>query len=472
MRASEALQSSGAAFGTSGLRGLVEDLDPPTCFAATLAFLQRVDAAPGPVLLAHDLRPSSPKIATFVAGAIRAAGHEPVFCGTIPTPALVLAGIGRARPSIMVTGSHIPFDRNGIKFHRADGEIDKGDEAAILASDAALPNDLHAVALPEPDGEAETDYAIRYLQAFPEVFKDMRVGLWQHSAVGRDFNEALFGDLGGRVVPLGRSDTFVPIDTEAVADADRAQAKAWVEEHDLDLLISTDGDGDRPLLADGNGDFFRGDALGVLAARCLHADHVVTTVSATTALERSGWFDHVTRTPIGSPHVIAGMDAAHGDTIVGFEPNGGFLTRTPARVRMHDLPALPTRDAILPAVAAVALARREGMQLADLHAMLPARATVSDRLENRPTAASKDYLAKLSLDPEARAELLQGIGKEASVDETDGLRITTATEEIVHLRPSGNAPEFRIYAEAVTPERAAEIMASVRGRLSAALPQA
>ena len=385
MRAHEALASSGAAFGTSGLRGLVEDLDLATCFAATLAFLHRADAEPGPILIAHDLRPSSPEIATFVAGAIRAAGHEPLFCGTIPTPALVLAGIMRVRPSIMVTGSHIPFDRNGIKFHRADGEIDKDDEAAILASDVEMPVEPQPSPLGEPDGAAEMEYAIRYLQAFPEMFKGMRVGLWQHSAVGRDFNEALFGDLGGRVVPLGRSDTFVPIDTEAVADSDRDQAKAWVKEHDLDLLISTDGDGDRPLLADANGDFFRGDALGVLAARALRANHVVTTVSATTALERSGWFDQITRTRIGSPHVIAGMEAADGETVVGFEPNGGFLTATSARVRVRDLAALPTRDAILPVVAAVALAQR-----GERHPRGPARdaAAADDRF--RPAREPAD----------------------------------------------------------------------------------
>ena len=470
MRVREAMGASRAAFGTSGLRGLVEDLDDRTAFAATLGFLVHEGSPPGPVLFAHDLRPSSPRIARAVAAAIRHAGHEPVFCGTIPTPALALAGFSRERPSVMVTGSHIPFDRNGIKFHTRRGEITKADERPILDCDAALPSEIRTEGLPEPDGAAETEYAIRALEAFPEVFKHMRIGLWQHSAVGRDFNEALFGDLGGRVVPLGRSDAFVPIDTEAVAQGDQDQARLWVKEHELDLLISTDGDGDRPLLADGTGTFFRGDALGVLAARCLHADAVVTPVSSTTALERSGWFGRVERTPIGSPHVLAAMDRITEGTVVGFEANGGLLLGTSARVRFHDVAPLPTRDAVLPVLAAVALARREGVALADLHAMLPPRATVSDRLENRPTAASLEYLDALRTAPDRRAELLAGLGAETALDETDGLRMTTERDEIVHLRPSGNAPEFRIYAEAETAERAGELVALLRDRLGAALP--
>ena len=460
MRVADALAANGAAFGTSGLRGLVEELDDRTCFAAALGFLEHAAGEPGPVLLAHDLRPSSPGMARAVAAAIRHAGHHPVFCGTIPTPALALAGLSRARPSIMVTGSHIPFDRNGIKFHTARGEITKADEAPILACEAAIPADIATRPLGEPDGAAEMEYAMRYLEAFPEVFKQMRVGLWQHSAVGRELYEALFGDLGAHVVPLGRSDAFVPIDTEAVAEADRERARGWTREHDLDLLVSTDGDGDRPLLADGNGEFLRGDALGILAARCLHADAVATPVSTTTALERTGWFAHVERTRIGSPHVIAGMEECHGDTIVGFEPNGGFLTATAARVRVHDLTALPTRDAVLPVVASVALARREGLTLAELVAALPARATASDRLENQPTTASRALIERLRERPQT---LLAGV---AAIDETDGLRMTTGADEIVHLRPSGNAPELRIYVEAETAGRANALLADTKARVA------
>lgn len=49
----------------------------------------------------------------------------------LPTPALALQAMQMNQPAIMITGSHITFDRNGIKFYRPDGEISESDEAAI-----------------------------------------------------------------------------------------------------------------------------------------------------------------------------------------------------------------------------------------------------------------------------------------------------------------------------------------------------
>ena len=483
----EVLAASPARFGTSGLRALVTELTDELCFAVTLGFLEHLrgtwEEGPGErggasvetrdVMLAHDLRPSSPRIARAVAAAIRHAGYRPVFAGTVPTPALALAAFHRSIPSVMVTGSHIPFDRNGLKFHRPNGEITKADEAPITGSTAHVPDTIDLAPLPEPVGSAEAEYARRYLTAFPGLLGDMRVGLWEHSAVGRDLFAALLGDLGAQVVPLGRSDEFVPVDTEAVAPADRERARAWTAEHDLDALFSTDGDSDRPLLADGNGDFFRGDALGILAARALDADAVATPVSSNTALERTGWFADTARTRIGSPYVLdamADLATRHG-RVVGFEANGGFMTQTTLRADAASLVPLPTRDALLPALAAIALAKREGVALSDLDGMLPQRRTRSDRLADRPTAASRAFLDDLRAETGARNALLDGIGTVETTDETDGLRMTLDTDEIVHLRPSGNAPEFRIYVEAGDEARAEDLLAEVKGRLAERLPE-
>ncbi|TIW84509.1 MAG: phosphomannomutase, partial [Mesorhizobium sp.] len=65
-------------------------------------------------------------------GAIAQRGFTPLDCGHLPTPALALEAARIRRPAIMVTGSHIPDDRNGLKFYRAEGEIDKADEAGII----------------------------------------------------------------------------------------------------------------------------------------------------------------------------------------------------------------------------------------------------------------------------------------------------------------------------------------------------
>ena len=66
--------------------------------------------------------------------AAKAEGVAVENCGALPTPALALRSLTLGIPAIMVTGSHIPADRNGLKFYRAEGEIDKADEAGIVAA--------------------------------------------------------------------------------------------------------------------------------------------------------------------------------------------------------------------------------------------------------------------------------------------------------------------------------------------------
>jgi len=84
----------------------------------------------------RDLQPSSSDIAAQVMAAVGEAGLVAVDAGAVPTPALALAlGSMRAgHAAVMVTGSHIPADRNGLKFCLPTGEIAKTDEAAILAA--------------------------------------------------------------------------------------------------------------------------------------------------------------------------------------------------------------------------------------------------------------------------------------------------------------------------------------------------
>jgi phosphomannomutase len=119
------------------------------------------------------------------------------------------------------------------------------------------------------------------------------------------------------------------------------------------------------------------------------------------------------------------------------------------------------------------LAKAQGKTVSQLAAGLPARFTASDRLKDFATEKSVAILAKFNSGAEAAdkaaIEAMFGTicGKVAGLNRTDGLRITFANEEIIHLRPSGNAPEFRCYAEAATDARAREItslaLAKIRG---------
>ena len=450
---------SGVLFGTSGARGLVEAMSDELCYAYTSAFLQSVATDAEKVVVGHDLRPSSPRIAAACAAAIQDSGREWIYAGALPTPALAAYAAQRGAPAIVVTGSHIPFDRNGIKFYRADGEISKADEQAMLDAAVSLPASVAPPALPEPDGSARAAYVQRYLDFFaPAALQGLTVAVYEHSSVGRDVLRSILEGLGAQVIALGRTDIFVPIDTEAVRPEDVAQARQWAAEYSFDALLSTDGDADRPLIGDENGEWLRGDVVGILCAQYLQAQVVVTPVSSNTAAEKSGVFTHVARTRIGSPYVIAGMDAAvaQGDAlVVGYEANGGFLLGSDVVRHGRRLSALPTRDAVLPMLALLCMAQEKRCRLSALTQNLPPRFTASDRLQNFATEKSRALIQQLLAQPALLASTLAPqSGNAVQTDQTDGLRVTFESGDIVHLRPSGNAPELRCYAEADSPEHA------------------
>ncbi len=472
------MEQSGVRFGTSGARGLVTAMTDQTCAAYTAAFLktleERGETSPGAsVLIAGDLRPSTGRILSAVAFAIQARGYVVEHAGRVPSPAVALEGLVRAVPSIMVTGSHIPADRNGIKFNKPTGEILKSDEAAIRAQSIELPGDFDASGnlvpgaapqLPEAESGVAERYVARWLDAFPvNLLGGRHLVVYGHSAVGREMLVAVLEGLGARVTRVGWSETFVPVDTEAVRPLDVSLARSWAAQQRPFAILSTDGDSDRPLLADEAGTWLRGDVLGVLAARYLSADVVVTPVSSNTVAERSQAFDRVVRTRIGSPFVIEAMNraAANGATrVVGYEANGGVLTATPLSVPGgHALSALPTRDALIGMLSLLAAAVEQRIPLSELVATLPPRFTASERLQDFPTALTQPRLAELERGGPAAVDALLGRGfsPAALVDATDGVRATLENGEIVHLRGSGNAPELRCYAEADSNERAVEL---------------
>jgi len=313
-------------------------------------------------------------------------------------------------------------------------------------------------------GEAGANYVARYLNVFePDSLKGLRVGVYQHSAVGRDVLVRILSGLGAEVSPLGRSEKFIPVDTEAIRPEDVQLARQWAASGRFDAIVSADGDSDRPIISDERGEWLRGDVAGILCAQFLGADSVSTPVSCNTAVEKCGWFATVRRTRIGSPYVIASMleaSRAGAKTIVGYEANGGFLLNSAVTLGGKALRALPTRDAVIVMLGILLTAQRRRLKISQLVAELPARFTASDRLTNFPTANSRAILGKFSTRDEAvnRANLEKVFdtlsGRVSRLDRTDGLRITFASEEVIHLRPSGNAPEFRCYTEAASNERA------------------
>ena len=338
------------AFGTSGLRGLVSDITDLEAYINTRGFLDYLGAREGVVALAGDLRPSTDRILVAVASAIEDAGCSVDFLGKIPTPALAYYALERSWPSVMVTGSHIPFDRNGIKFGKPGGEVLKDDESGILEAvakvregeyrrsreESLFDNDgmlNETRPLPPVNNDGSKLYLRRYLDFFPASgLVGKRIVVFEHSAVGRGLLVEILTRLGARVVPTGRSEAFIPIDTEDITAERLAElqemADAEADGADApDAIVSTDGDGDRPLVAgvdvSGRVRFFGGDLLGIIVAKYLGADAVAIPISANDAVDLE--LDNVTKTKIGFARLVIQAGRARADTLRRFRENRRIL---------------------------------------------------------------------------------------------------------------------------------------------------
>jgi phosphomannomutase len=534
-------------FGTSGRRGDVTDLTQLEVYINTTAELEYLlslprsegGIAPGEdFYFALDLRPSSSRfvpeqrgrgeIAQTVERAIADAGMRPVNLGHIPTPALANFAFQRERGSIMITGSHIPFERNGYKTNTARGELLKKHEAPIgefvervRARIYRQPYDAspfdrqgrfksgHRELSPE-SGEGRERYIRRYADFYEGLsLRGLRVLAYQHSAVGRDLLVEILERLGAAVIPAGRSDTFVPIDTENINAEQLARIQAlseecWRKSGPFDAVVSTDGDSDRPLIlgvdpADPcKARFFGGDRVGMIVAEHLGADAVVVPISCNDAIDRGSLRGIVEpKTRIGSPYVIAGMDRARRKgrkAVCGWEANGGFLTGSEFAREGHRLPPLPTRDAVLPILGVLFESIGKRVTVSRLFDRLPKRFSRAALLANFPRPASERILARFSPSEPRAAEILFEAGRVKAFDAdggeqemteslrrrmesiragareyfsgelgfdgvvrvnyTDGVRLYFGNGDVAHIRPSGNADELRIYAVADSQERA------------------
>jgi phosphomannomutase len=466
-----------------------------------------------------------------VAKGIEDSGSKAENSGRISSPALAYYAMQKGKASIMITGSHIPEDRNGIKYNKREGEVLKSDEPGILTHVAKIRKEEYAkteeetifnekgmlkkpISLGPVNSEPRKFYIDRYLQVFSkDSLKGMKIVFYQHSAVGRDIAVEILEGLGAQVIPAGRSDAFIPVDTEAIREEDLKLVKNWADQYHPFAVLSTDGDSDRPWLSDENGKFLRGDMLGVLAAKYLGADFAAVPVSSNDAVDIELKEKlKLTKTRIGSPHVIKAMLDAFDNgfidngfkKVVGWEVNGGFLTQTDFQINEETLKALPTRDAILPLICALLLAIKEKKTLSELIDALPERFTQADRIkfpipmqefrkmsekvierispeaknidqayfDDRITIIYKEGEEKVLSKEEPLAEDLQI--KKKQLEEiyfnspgfkplfgmifTDGVRIIFKNNDVIHFRPSGNAPEFRCYSNANTQERADEIV--------------
>ncbi len=299
-----------------------------------------------------------------------------------------------------------------------------------------------------------------------------------------------------------------------------ALAEIAKEETKTDRIIvaSADGDTDRPLVADELGNILPGDKLGLLSAMYLNPTALAVPISANDAVVQALGPEKVTETKIGSPYVIAAMNEAiaknpRAARVASFETNGGFLLGTDFSLRLPDgrsinMAALPTRDAILPIMIAAMTTKDADMSFSQfVDTQLPNRYTQANVIDNKSYKGAENYTPEMgkgivalfsprnadikqvnfkdgeinAIYADGKVEAVQepnsieelevirarleeyytksrGFGAITSINYIDGVRIVFANNDVVHLRPSGNAPEFRNYATADTQARADKII--------------
>lgn len=332
-------------FGTDGIRGRV-GVAP-----ITPDFVMRLGYAAGRVLADHDQHPikgarpavligkdtriSGYMLETALQAGLTAAGVDVLLTGPLPTPAIAyLTRALRLQAGIVISASHNPFDDNGIKFFSANGT--KLDDAIEYAIEAQLGQPMEVMASSKL-GRARriTDAAGRYIEfcksTFPNALDLRGLKIVLDCAHGATYHVAppVFHELGAEVITIGNQPDGFNINLHA-GSTHPAALQAAVVQHQADLGIALDGDGDRVAMVDAEGNLLDGDQLLYMIAMHKHAHDelkggVVGTLMTNLAMEHalaSAGIPFV-RANVGDRYVLEQLNA-HGWTYGG-ENSGHIL---------------------------------------------------------------------------------------------------------------------------------------------------
>lgn len=270
-------------FGTDGVRGLVGKHPISPEFVMKLGYAAgKVLASQGTnkVLIGKDTRISGYMLESALEAGFSAAGTDIVLLGPMPTPGIAyLTKTFRAEAGVVISASHNPYYDNGIKFFSADGQ--KLPDEIELAIEAELDKDIECVAS-DKLGKATriADAAGRYIEFcksnFPSQLSLTGLKIVVDCANGATYHIApnVFRELGAEVIALASSPNGVNINDGCGATSMDSISKAVVE-HQADLGIALDGDGDRLMMVDHTGYIIDGDeAVYIIACNDLRTGNM------------------------------------------------------------------------------------------------------------------------------------------------------------------------------------------------------
>ena len=448
-------------FGTDGVRGLANE-DVTVELALGLAQAAAVVLGKGRIadgrrasgrrpiaVVARDPRISGEFLAAAVAAGLASSGVDVHDAGVIPTPALAfLVADFKADLGVMISASHNAAPDNGIKFFAAGGtklpdEVEDRIEAA-LGEPKLAPTGVDVGRI-RRFADAEDRYIVHLLSTLPHRLDGIHVVLDCAHGAAAGVSPEVFTDAGARVTVIGADPDGLNIN-DGVGSTHLDNLAAAVLEHGADLGIAHDGDADRCLAVDGEGNVVDGDQIMAILAvsmaerGMLNDRTLVATVMSNLGLRRAMAANDIRmlETAVGDRYVLEALDQHK--LSLGGEQSGHVIMTSFAT----------TGDGILTGLHLVAEMARTGKSLAQLASVMTVYPQVLVNVRG---------VDHHSLDSDA-----------AIADAVAAAETRLGDSGRVLLRRSGTEPMVRVMVEAehqdVADEIAAELARVVRERLA------
>ncbi|MGI0057274.1 MAG: phosphoglucosamine mutase [Nitrosarchaeum sp.] len=432
-------------FGTNGIRGVFsEDFTLEFVHDMTLAIATYFKE--GPILIGYDGRESSQIIAKVVCSTLNYAGLDCNNAGLVPTPCLEYAvkKLGYSG-GIMITASHNPSQYNGIKPAAKDGvEISREDE--LIIEDIFLnknwiknPTKWGITGKEDRAIDVYVNGIISHIDSQKIKSKNLKVVLDLGNGA-QAVTAPLFCKLLDCKIFLinEKIDGLFPGRGSEPTPQNLSELSITVQQNNADLGIAFDGDGDRSIFCDNNGDILTGDKSALVLTKFILQKNpnslVVTCLNSGSNIEliANEFNSQVIRTKVGSVEVSRKMVPTN--ALIGFEENGGFMFGKHNKVR----------DGCMTLALMLELLAISEKTLSEETSSLP------------PSFTTKD---KITCSQEDSKKLIESLKKEfPNSDTTDGIKITNNSKNWVMIRPSGTEPIIRIYGEAESQQKLDTLM--------------
>lgn len=326
-------------FGTDGIRGKFGKMPITPEFALKLGFaagkvLKRHSQKAKPlVVLGKDTRLSGYILEAALQAGLNAAGVYVHLLGPLPTPAIAhLTRALHANLGIVISASHNPYFDNGIKFFSSEGkklpdelqnEINEELEKELLIEDTANLGKSFRVK------DANGRYIEFCKSTFPYHLDLNHLTIVVDCANGAAYNvgPAVFRELGAKVIAMYNEPDGLNINQDCGSTHPENLQKA-VLEYGADLGIAFDGDADRVIMVDQNGQIITGDhILYILATQAKNkpagiVGTLMSNMALELALEKAGV--ELLRAKVGDRYVLQGLEEK--GWVIGGEPSGHILT--------------------------------------------------------------------------------------------------------------------------------------------------